>query len=144
MHHSTVPAGLNCRRYVNSFIRQQFRTSCQDLSASSDGSILPANAFTILTATGWVDTDSAWAASRRSSCCSIRLLTIPLTSKHPSVRVPVLSITTVPVRASFSRNTAPFTRIPLRLQRPMEAKKVSGIPITSAHGQLITRNVRAR
>ena len=38
----------------------------------------------------------------------------------------------------------PLMRIPSRLAPPMPAKKLSGMLITSAHGQLTTKNVSAR
>ena len=38
----------------------------------------------------------------------------------------------------------PFTRMPMRLAPPMPPKKESGMLITSAHGQLMTRKVSAR
>ena len=38
----------------------------------------------------------------------------------------------------------PFTRTPFAEAQPIPAKKLNGIEITSAQGQLITRNVSAR
>ena len=37
----------------------------------------------------------------------------------------------------------PFTRIPFLLAHPIPPKKLNGIEITRAQGQLITKNVRA-
>ena len=37
----------------------------------------------------------------------------------------------------------PFTRIPLDEAHPIPPKKLNGIEITNAQGQLITRNVNA-
>ena len=67
-----------------------------------------------------------------------------LTSKTPSVRVPVLSNTTCFTLARVSTMLAPLMRMPLRLAPPIPAKKLRGILITRAQGQLMTRKVRAR
>ena len=66
------------------------------------------------------------------------------TTKFPFVRVPVLSNTAVLVRPSASRYTLPFMRIPLRAAAVIPPQKDRGIEITIAHGQLTTKNIRAR
>ena len=67
-----------------------------------------------------------------------------VTSKTPSVSVPVLSKTTVFTRLSVSMKLAPFTRMPFRDAPPMPPKNVNGTEITSAQGQDTTRNINAR
>ena len=67
----------------------------------------------------------------------------PVTENVPFVSVPVLSNTTVSSPARVSRYVAPLMRIPFFDAPPMPEKNVSGTEITSAHGQEITRKVRA-
>ena len=67
-----------------------------------------------------------------------------VTLKIPSVSVPVLSKTTVSVLAKASIKFEPLIRIPSLLAPPIPAKKVRGMLITKAQGQLITRKVRER
>ena len=73
-----------------------------------------------------------------SSCCAI--LT---TLKHPWVSVPVLSNTIVSGLDNNSRYELPLTKIPHLEAPPIPAKKPSGTDITNAHGQDITKNVKA-
>ncbi len=67
--------------------------------------------------------------------------TIFVALKAPLVSVPVLSMTTYSALVMFSRYVLPFIRIPFLLAPPIPPKKLSGIDITSAQGQLITRKV---
>ena len=90
---------------------------------------------------------STRAAYSRRACSSIPTASTAfteVTSKTPSVSVPVLSNTTVFVFESVSRKFEPLTRIPCLLAPPIPAKKLSGMLTTRAHGQLMTRNVSAR
>ena len=93
---------------------------------------------------GWEEALSARAAYSSSFSSSMVLWCMPSTSKTPWVRVPVLSKTTQSVLERASRKLEPFTNMPARLAPPMPAKKLRGMLITRAQGQLITRKVKAR
>ena len=101
-------------------------------------------AFCRLLEIGWEEALSARAASSSSSASAMVLWWIPATSKTPWVRVPVLSKTTYRVLERVSRKLEPLTSTPSFEAPPMPAKKDSGIEITSAQGQLMTRKVSAR
>ena len=58
--------------------------------------------------------------------------------------MPVLSRTTVFTLVMVSKKDAPLKRIPLRDAAPNPPKYPNGIEITKAHGQEITRNIKAR
>ena len=93
---------------------------------------------------GWDDALSASAAYSSSRAFSMRLWWMPLTSNTPCVSVPVLSNRTMRVFDSVSRKFEPLTSTPALLAPPMPAKNESGMLITSAQGQEMTRNVSAR
>ena len=61
----------------------------------------------------------------------------------PSVNVPVLSKYILSIFASLSKYTVPLARIPLLLAAPIPTKKPSGIDITKAQGQDITKKFNA-
>ena len=71
---------------------------------------------------GWLDTDSACAAVSSSSSSAIPTECTQETSNLPSVRVPVLSNTTVSVLDRDSRKLLPLTRIPSLDAAPMPQK----------------------
>ena len=57
--------------------------------------------------------------------------------------VPVLSITTEVISFNVSKAAPPLNKIPILDPAPIPEKNASGTLKTSAHGQLITRNVSA-
>ena len=65
------------------------------------------------------------------------------TLNSPLVMVPVLSNTTVSIRAAASRKLLPLTRTPLFDAEPIPPKNPKGTEITSAHGQDTIRKMQA-
>ena len=61
----------------------------------------------------------------------------------PSVIVPVLSNATARSLRAFSRCTPPLTRMPRRAAAASPETIVTGVEITSAHGQAITSSTNA-
>ena len=98
----------------------------------------------MLTAIGCVEPSSQSAAIVRT-CFSVSFLVAMTfcTAKFPFVMVPVLSIMTALTSFNASIATPPLKRIPLLDPAPIPEKKANGTLNTSAHGQLITRNVIA-
>ena len=71
---------------------------------------------------GWLDTDSASAAVLMSSVSAMVSEWTLETSNLPSVRVPVLSNTTVSALDRDSRKFPPFTSMPRREAAPIPQK----------------------
>ena len=95
-------------------------------------------------AIGCVEYDSALAANDSNSFLEISgTVNTFLTLKDPSVTVPVLSSAATLAVERLSILVPPLKRMPSLEAAPIHEKKESGMDITIAHGQLITRNVRA-
>ena len=85
------------------------------------------------------------AATRRSSSASsIPSVSIAVTSGSPLVRVPVLSNTTVWIRAELSSAVAFLNRIPRFAPSPVPTMIAVGVARPSASGQVITTRVIAK
>ena len=95
-------------------------------------------------AIGWLDLDSAIAASlRTSSSVKPSRETTFETLNFPCVRVPVLSNIIVLTLDSSSRYLPPLIRMPLRIALVNPISTVTGVEITRALGQAITSTIRA-
>src|SRR5665811_1606348 len=93
--------------------------------------------------------DVLGAAATAAPSTSARLsagsrTTTSVRTGRPSVSVPVLSSATAVIRAEVSRNCPPLMRIPSLAPRPMPATTATGMEMTRAPGQPMTRRVSAR
>ena len=88
-------------------------------------------------ASGCSDSRSTAAASASSSASSMPAATTSVTSGSPLVRVPVLSITTVSIRAEVSSAVAFLNSTPRRAPSPVPTMIAVGVARPSASGQVI-------
>ena len=92
----------------------------------------------------YIEPLSADATKRESSSWLIPYGMISRTVKLPEVRVPVLSRAITSALARRVKIFPPLKRIPRDAAPPMPPKNAIGTEITSAQGQDITRNIKAR
>ena len=93
---------------------------------------------------GWWEKLSARAAYSTSSSFVKWLGITFCTSNTPSVKVPVLSQTTVVTSFKYSKYVVPLTKIPNLEATPIPLKKLRGTEITKAQGQETTKKDKAR
>ena len=98
---------------------------------------------TIARASGCSDSRSTAAVSASSSASSMPSATTSVTSGSPLVRVPVLSITTVSIRAEASSAVAFLNSTPRRAPSPVPTMIAVGVARPSASGQVMTTTVMA-
>jgi hypothetical protein len=97
-------------------------------------------------AMGWFDWLSMAAARRRMLSASwfSEWMEVSSSSSFPSVRVPVLSKTTVSIMRADSRWRTDFTSKPMREAAAMAETMAEGLASTKAHGMATTRTAMAR
>ena len=131
------PAALRRRR------SRRARARCENRSAAAAGRHDRRRSRTIAAASGCSDSRSTAATRASSSSSSRPSVTTSVTSGSPLVRVPVLSITTVSMRAEVSRAVAFLNSTPRLAPRPVPTMIAVGVASPSASGQVMTTTVIA-